>query len=157
MWLKRPLNLKILPFNDKNFKEIFEGFNMQIGSALKQDVHDILCEDLLRERAAVLSRAGFAVENALQQVIRIDQRIEEKMNELRTHRNDVSRRKDLTDQVTILEEINTIIDQYNTACQKAELQYYYFIVTREALGLRRHEMVRQLYQIPPKKKKIQAI
>jgi hypothetical protein len=120
-------------------------------------VHDVLCEDLLRERAAVLSRAGFAVENALEQVIRIDRQIDVKMNELRAHRNDASGQKNLTDQVAILEEINAIIDRYNTACQKAELQYYYFIVTREALGLRRHEMVRQLYQVPPKKKKIQAI
>jgi hypothetical protein len=130
---------------------------MQISSAFKQDVHDVLCEDLLRERAAVLSRAGFAVENALEQVIRIDRQIDVKMNELRAHRNDASGQKNLTDQVAILEEINAIIDRYNTACQKAELQYYYFIVTREALGLRRHEMVRQLYQVPPKKKKIQAI
>jgi len=130
---------------------------MQICSALKQDSHESLCEELLRERAAVLSRAGFAVEDALEKVIKIDRQIEEKMNELRTHRNDASGRKSLPDQVSIYEEINAVIDKYNTACQKAEIQYYYFIVTREALGLRRHEMVRQLYQIPPKKKKIQAI
>jgi hypothetical protein len=130
---------------------------MQICSALKQDIHESLCEDLLRERAAVLSRAGFAVEDALQQVIKIDRQIEEKMNELRTCRNDASGQKNLPDQGTICEEINAIIDQYNAACQKAEVQYYYFIVTREALGLRRHETVRRLYQVPPKKKKIQAI
>jgi hypothetical protein len=130
---------------------------MQTCSALKQDSHDSLCEELLRERAAVLSRAGFAVEDALEKVIKIDRQIEEKMNELRTRRNDASSQKSLPDQMSIYEEINAIIDQYNTARQKAEIQYYYFIVTREALGLRRHETVRQLYQVPPKKKKIQAI
>jgi hypothetical protein len=30
-------------------------------------------------------------------------------------------------------------------------------VTREALGLRRHETVQRLYRVPPKKKKMQAI
>jgi len=130
---------------------------MQTCSVLKQDSHESLCEELLRERAAVLSRAGFAVEDALEKIIKIDRQIEEKMNELRTCRNDASVQKNQPDQVSICEEINAIIDQYNTACQKAEIQYYYFIVTREALGLRRHETVRQLYQVPPKKKKMQAI
>ena len=53
----------------------------------------------------------------------------------------------------ICEEINLSIDKFNAVHQKAELQYYYLIVTREALGLRRHEMIREIYRIPEKKKK----
>ena len=130
---------------------------MQAQQTGKENQHDSLCEELLRERAAVLSRAGFAVEDALEKLLKFDQQIEEKMKVLRSCRKDASGQDDLQEQRSIFEEINGIIDQFNTACQKAEIQYYYFIVTREALGLRRHETVRQLYQVPPKKKKIQAI
>ncbi|MHB8137069.1 MAG: hypothetical protein ACYDGO_01605 [Smithellaceae bacterium] len=130
---------------------------MQTCGAGKQDSHESLCEELLRERAAVLSRAGFAVEDALEKVMKIDRQIEEKMHNLRLCQHDRSGRLELQHKQLIFEEINTTIDQFNKARQKAETQYYYFIVTREALGLRRHEMVRQLYQVPPIKKKIQAI
>ena len=60
----------------------------------------------------------------------------------------MSRKKQL-----ICEEINFNIDKFNAIHQKAELQYYYLIVTREALGLRRHETIREIYRIPEKKKK----
>jgi hypothetical protein len=123
----------------------------------KQNQHENLCEELLRERAAVLGRAGFAVEDALERLVKLDQEIEWKIEHLRFVQADDSGQAGAKAIHSIFEEINEFIDQFNTACQKAELQYYYLIVTREALGLRRHEMVQKLYQIPPKKKKIQAI
>lgn len=129
---------------------------MQV-SMRKQNQQDSLCEELLRERAAVLSRAGFAVEDALEKLVKIDQQIKEKVQYLLSRQKKGTGREDLQELQSISEKINVNIDQFNTACQKAEIQYYYLIVTREALGLRRHEMVCQLYQIPPKKKKIQAI
>ena len=52
---------------------------MQASGSGKQNQHDSLCEELLRERAAVLSRAGFAVEDALEKLLKIDQQIEEKI------------------------------------------------------------------------------
>lgn len=131
-------------------------FGMPV-SVRKLDQQDSLCEELLRERAAVLSRAGFAVEDALEKLVKIDQQIEEKIQFLRSQLKKGAGREDLHDQQTIFEELNVKIDQFNMACQKAEIQYYYLIVTREALGLRRHETVQKIYQIPPKKKKIQAI
>lgn len=130
---------------------------MQVSSAGKQNQHESLCEELLREKAAVLSRAGFAVEDALEKLLKIDQQIEEKIQYWQSRQKDMSVQKDLQDWQSAFEEINEIINQFNAACQKAEIQYYYLIVTREALGLRRHETVQKLYQIPPKKKKIQAI
>ncbi len=57
---------------------------MQVPQTGKQNQHDSLCEELLRERAAVLSRAGFAVEDALEKLLKIDQQIEEKMQYLRS-------------------------------------------------------------------------
>ena len=51
-----------------------------------------------------------------------------------------------------LAEINGEIRRYNRARAYAELRYYYLIVTREAMGIRRHKAVEEVYRIPPKKK-----
>jgi len=117
----------------------------------KEEQIDIFSEELLREKAAVLARAGFAVENALAKLAKINQQFEEKIEYLQTVREDPRHRQSL------FEEINALVDQFNTACRKADIQYYYLIVTREAMGLRRHQAVEQIYRIPPKKKKVQAL
>ncbi len=130
---------------------------MQAQPLRKQDQPDAIFDELLRERAAVLARAGFAVEDALVCLMKIEKRIDEQIDHLHTGRVSGSSREKSCDERLILEEINSVIDEYNEACRKADLQYYYLIVTREAMGLRRHETVRQLYAIPPKKKKLQAI
>ncbi len=115
----------------------------------KEEQIDIFSEELLREKAAVLARAGFAVENALAKLEKINRQLEEKIIFLQTVEKDRRHRQ------SISQEINAIIDQFNTACRKADLQYYYLIVTREAMGLRRHQTVEQIYRIPPKKNKVQ--
>ncbi len=56
----------------------------------------------------------------------------------------------------LIAEINSIIDQFNTVRKTAQLKYYYLIVTREAMGLRRHNMIQEIYIIPARKKKMQA-
>ena len=129
---------------------------MQASGAGKKDQQESLCEELLRERAVVLSRAGFAVEDALEKLAKIEEQIEDKLRYFYSYRKDDSVRGGQSRQA-FLNDINLIIDQFNAACQKAEIQYYYLIVTREALGLRRHETVQRLYLVPPKKKKMQAI
>jgi hypothetical protein len=126
---------------------------MQIADKRKDDKQDTLLEELLREKAAVLSRAGFAVDDAIKQLKKIETEIEEKislLNALDFHDRlpEVLKKKRI-----IREEINLSIDKFNAVHQKAELQYYYLIVTREALGMRRHEKVREIYRIPDKKKK----
>jgi Zn-dependent oligopeptidase len=126
---------------------------MQISQKRKNDQQDNLLEELLREKAAVLSRAGYAVDDAIEQLMRIDREIEAKISLLNSlNCNDLApevlRKKQL-----IYEEINLFIEKFNALHQKAHLQYYYLIVTREALGLRRHEMIQNIYRIPEKKKK----
>jgi hypothetical protein len=54
-------------------------------------------------------------------------------------------------------EINREINKYNQAREYALLRYYYLIVTREALGMRRHHWVEQQYHVPPRKKHLQDI
>ena len=129
---------------------------MQISQKRKNDQQDILLEELLREKAAVLSRAVMAVDEAIEQLMRIGREIEVKISLLSTfcwnnHASEMLRKKQM-----VCEEINLSIDQFNAIRQKAQLQYYYLIVTREALGLRRHEMIQEIYRIPEKKEKIQA-
>ena len=49
-------------------------------------------------------------------------------------------------------DINIEIERYNDAREYAKLRYFYLIVTREAMGFRRHTWVDEIYRIPPKKK-----
>lgn len=126
---------------------------MQISKKIKSEQQDNIIEELLREKAAVLARAGMAVEDVLEKLTRIEREIEEKemlLNLLEGHdgSSELSREKQL-----ICDAINISIDKFNIMHKKAETQYYYLIVTREALGLRRHEMVQKMYRIPDKKKK----
>jgi hypothetical protein len=130
---------------------------MQISQKRKNDQQDNLLEELLREKAAVLSRAGMAVDDAIGQLTCVDREIEVKISLLKAlseneHAAETSQRKQ-----SIHEEINLSIDRFNTIRQKAQLQFYYLIVTPEALGLRRHDMIQEIYRIPEKKEKIKAI
>ena len=129
---------------------------MQISQKRKNDQQDNLLEELLREKAAVLSRAGRAVDEVIEQLMRIDREIEAKISLLNSfsgnkHVSEIFQKKKL-----VFEEINLSIDHFNVIRQKAQLQYYYLIVTREALGLRRHEMIQDIYRIPAKKEKIRT-
>jgi hypothetical protein len=120
---------------------------------IKSDQQDNILEELLREKAAVLTRASWAVEDVLDKMIRIEEKIESKLSLLASrYSHDVSCAS-LKQRRMIFEEINRHVEEFNRVRQKAELQFYYLIVTREALGLRRHEMVQKMYRIPDKKKK----
>jgi hypothetical protein len=126
---------------------------MQVTRKMKNDKQDNLLEELLREKAAVLSRAGMAVEESIEKLIRIEREIEEKKSLLKFTEADNPSAEVSRDEQLICEEINISIDKFNIFHQKAETQYYYLIVTREALGLRRHEMIQKMYRIPDKKRK----
>ena len=129
---------------------------MQLSQKRKNDQQDNLLEELLREKAAVLSRAGMAVEEALEQLMRIDQEIAAQMSLLNSFIGNKHNPEIFQKKKSVFEEINLSIDNFNVIRQKAQLQYYYLIVTREALGLRRHEMIQNIYRIPAKKEKIRT-
>lgn len=135
---------------------IIKEWTKQISATTKENQQDVLFDEILRERAAVLSRAGFAVEDALAGLSRIEQKIQNHINKLNLLWEEGASGNASPDEQAIFEEINSCIDEFNAACKKAELQFYYLIVTREAMGLRRHETVKQLYAVPPKKKKLQV-
>lgn len=123
---------------------------------IKGDQQDNVLEELLREKAAVLTRASWAVEEVLEKMKRIEGEIEIKKSLMSSLDHEVDRAASSRRKRIFCEEINCKIDEFNTVREKAKLQYYYLIVTREALGLRRHQMVQKIYHVPDKKKKIQA-
>lgn len=130
---------------------------MQSLQSRKEENHDTLCEELLRERAAVLSRAGMAVEEAIAELTKLDNEIQIKnrqVKSLRRHRPDAENQ---WVQQVLIDEINEVIEQFNTVWQKAQQKYYYLIVTREALGLRRHHRIQEIYVIPAKQNRFQVL
>jgi hypothetical protein len=110
----------------------------------EKSIEETLQEELLREKAAVLCRATEKLEGGLRRLTIIDNHItkfyfaEKGLNTV--HNVD-------------LEQLNEEIDAFNKVREEVKLCYYYLIVTREALGLRKHHWIEQCYPIPPKKKK----
>ena len=121
---------------------------------------DILREEFLKERAVVLGRSGENVQKALEKLKATETLIEELSERLHAladqydlqtrNRSELSIKKRAA-----IKEINEQISQYNRTREYAKLRYYYLIVTREALGLRRHSWVEKTYRIPPKKNYLQ--
>jgi hypothetical protein len=121
----------------------------------EKDPENILREEMLKERAEVLGRAGEKLAAALEKMKTIDQDIDERLKQFRIvakkyeeNGDDdrlVSMKKDMAG------EINREIGKFNRAREYAKLRYYYLIVTREAMGMRRHHWVDEWYRIPPRK------
>ena len=115
-------------------------------------------EDIFRERAMVLARAGDSVHLVLKKMKKIEAAIEEK---LKIYDDAISGKYTFSSadsNVTtyrsldqLCNDINVKIREYNKTREHAKLRYYYLIVTREAMGFRRHRMVEEIYKIPSKK------
>ncbi|MFH1078807.1 MAG: hypothetical protein V1766_00855 [Pseudomonadota bacterium] len=127
---------------------------------MKKNPEEILQEEFLRERAAVLGRAGESVSGALEKLRSIENSLEERMDRLAGIERLVS--QDLTDPLNLrrlrrqlVVEINREISRFNGAREYALMRHYYLIVTREAMGMRRHHWVDQHYRVPPRKKHLQ--
>lgn len=121
---------------------------------------NVLQQEILKERAEVLGRAGDSVDRALTKLRRLDDVIEERYRNLRLmeQRQTPAEMSDLSAQKTqIIRKINKDIQHYNRLRAHAQLRYHYLIITREALGLRRHHRVDEFYAIPPKRQQIEEI
>jgi hypothetical protein len=114
-------------------------------------------EEFLKERAEVLGRAGDALSAALQELDRIEKAIDLKMGLLPENAAEpvggqMQHSAVLVSREDIVTDLNLEIKNYNHAREHVKLRYYYLIVTREAVGFRRHKVVEKTYKIPPKKK-----
>ena len=121
---------------------------------------DFLQEEFLQERAAVLGRAGDSVSRALEKLRGIENSLEERLGRLKELEplisqdgKSVGNLRGLRRQMML--EIDREISKYNGAREYALMRHYYLIVTREAMGIRRHHWVEQHYRIPPRRKHLQ--
>ncbi|MDX9744909.1 MAG: hypothetical protein WCX84_03460 [Syntrophales bacterium] len=126
-----------------------------------RSIEEVLQEEFLRERAAVLAKAAEKLVSNLHQLEYIEEAIKDgsrslfripcQESGLGTSETEVSTNGELT-----TEQINLRIDLFNAVREKAKTHYYYLIVTREALGLRKHHWVEKVYPIPPKKEYVKG-
>jgi len=127
----------------------------------QKDPENILREEMMKERAEVLGRAGEKLSAAIEKVRNIDQVIEGRLKNLHSFFEKYGEVYDDARLVSLrqkmVKEINGEIGKYNHAREYAKLRYYYLIVTREAMGMRRHHWVEESYRIPPRKKYLRDI
>jgi len=120
---------------------------------MKKTAQDVLQEELLKERIAVLTRASERLAQVLDSLRGIEAGIEEGLAVLRSPEDGPDADGPGPGQrAGLISEINEKIAQFNATREHAEVRMYYLIVTREALGLRRHQRIEEFYRIPPKKR-----
>ncbi len=121
----------------------------------EKDPENILREEMLKERAEVLGRAGERLATSIEKMSIIEQGIDERLQHFRLVVKKCEKRGGDNEIASlkqdILGEINREIGKFNRAREYAKLRYYYLIVTREAMGMRRHHWVDEWYRIPPRK------
>jgi len=111
-----------------------------------------LQEEFGRERAEVLASAGNNVAEIIQEMQRKSQHIADKVVRLREFQgncvNNCAGKNGLIIRKELEQEIDDDILLYDKLRNQALLRYYYLVVTREALGLRNHQWVKDIYRIP---------
>jgi hypothetical protein len=122
----------------------------------QKNLQDILQEEFLQEKAEVLARASEQVSKVLEQLQNLKNDIDELLSCFQGYQStDVmsgsGNMDDWMPKPVMIEEINRKISQYNDLRENAKLRYHYLIITREALGMRRHHWVEKFYQIPERK------
>lgn len=119
---------------------------------------EILQEEFWRERAAVLGRAGENVAGALEKMGGIERSIGRRLDALLRLECEREVLQSPEESVRLrrrmIHEINSEIDRFNETRELAKEKYYWLIVTREALGMRRHSWVEAAYRIPARRKRL---
>ncbi len=105
-------------------------------------------EEIFQERADVLYRTGEALSDALRKLASIGEIVDSGIGNL----NAPTENEEPGIIETLYARINREISRYNRAREYTKLRYYYLIITREAMGFRRHTWVEDIYKIPPKRK-----
>jgi hypothetical protein len=95
----------------------------------REDAHRRVEEEIRREKAAALGRAGERLEAALDAVQGIARRL---------------------DAVRDSHERNTLAREYEAARHRAKAARLALVIQREAIGLRHHAVVDQLFPEPPR-------
>jgi len=93
--------------------------------------------DIMKEKAEALGRVGERLDESLQRLKILEQRITMFEREGEGTR-----------------EMNSLIREFNQVRQRARQYLHYLIIQREAIGFRRHASVTRMYQIPPQKRSL---
>ncbi|OPY12985.1 MAG: hypothetical protein A4E66_00949 [Syntrophus sp. PtaB.Bin001] len=122
----------------------------------QKNLQDILQEEFLQEKAEVLSRASEQVSRILEQLQNLEDDIDQLLSCFNGRQSGnamsgIEKIDNWMPKSMVIEEINKKISQYNDLRENAKLRYHYLIITREALGMRRHHWVEKFYQIPERK------
>ncbi len=102
---------------------------MMDATGRRADAHRRVEEDIRREKAAALGRAGERLDEALRET------------------GELGRRLHAT---TDPDERARLFDQYELARGRARNARYALLIQREAIGLRNHRAVDQLFPEPPR-------
>ncbi|TFG92095.1 MAG: hypothetical protein E4H15_04495 [Syntrophobacterales bacterium] len=105
-------------------------------------------EEIFQERADVLYRTGEALSDALGKLTDIGKIVDSGIKSLHT----LTGNEEPAAIGKLYASINEEISRYDRAREYAKLRYRYLIITREAMGFRRHTWVEEIYGIPPKRK-----
>jgi hypothetical protein len=134
----------------------------------KRTTQGILQEEMLRERAAALVRAGERLAEALEKLNEMERDIAVETAVCQTgeaagmaarHVSAASGGWSMGGTAVgegdgrqrFLRELNGKIHAYNLQREHVRTRYYYLIVIREALGMIHHQRLEEIYRIPPKK------
>jgi hypothetical protein len=121
----------------------------------RKTTQEILQEEILRERAAVLARAGERLEAALADLGRLAGQIDAALaarHSGKTDRDGVGTAPAREGEALPNARINGMIRAYNDQLESVRMRYYDLVVTREALGLIHHQRLEEIYRIPPKRR-----
>jgi hypothetical protein len=121
----------------------------------RKTTQEILQEELLRERLAVLTRAGQNLTDAWDLLGKKERAIEAELACRRAGsagQRSAAKRAGNNDSEGRLLRLNERIRAYNDQRERVRTCYYYLIVTREALGLIHHQRLEEYYRLPPKRR-----
>lgn len=97
----------------------------------RAETHRRIDEEIRREKAAALGRAGERLDEALRET------------------EDLGRRLDAAGDESVRREL---ADAYEAARQRAQAARYALVIQREAIGLRHHRDVERLFPEPPRRR-----
>lgn len=121
-------------------------------SSRKKNVQDVLQEEMFRERAAVLARAGERLSEALEKLAKIENDIAAGMARRHCGGQKDGPAAPRDDRCRWTCDLNGKIRVYNKQLEQVRTCYYYLIVTREALGILHHQRLEEIYRIPRPKR-----
>ena len=103
-------------------------------------------EEIFQERADVLYRTGEALSDALRKLTSFGKIVDSSIEDINT----LTENEEPGTIGKLYARINGEISRYNRAREYAKLRYRYLVITREAMGFRRHTWVEEIYRIPPR-------